>query len=272
MNFISFAEAHGLIIRNLVEGKWTRVPTTDHPRKRNGTYIYDGTFGAVRNWAVHAEPIVWRPSEPVKIDMDSIRRRRAKAEREQAIARENAAKKAAWIMHNTTKGKHPYLAKKGFPNEMGWVWNDLMIVPMRIDNRLVGCQMISADGDKKFLAGQQTKEAVAIFDNKGVPILCEGYATALSVKRALKAVKTRYKIIVCFSAGNVLTVAKNVPDALIIADNDPTGIKTAESTGKPYWVSDVEGEDFNDAELRVGAHSAGKWLLQTFGGRILGKD
>jgi putative DNA primase/helicase len=272
MSFQAFAASHGLIINDLQIGKWTRVPTTDHPHKRNGAYFYEGDSGAVQNWAMHTKPISWRSSSPVWIDMASIKKRRDKIQKEREQAAERAAKKAGWIMHSTIKATHPYLAKKGLPNERVWVWNNLMVVPMRVDNRLVGCQLISEDGDKKFLTGQITKNAVAVFDNKGVPILCEGYATALSVRRALKAVKTRYKLIVCFSAGNITTVAKNIPDALVVADNDATGIKVAKDSGKPYWVSDVEGEDFNDAEVRVGAQAAGKWLLEAFGGRILSED
>ena len=43
---------------------------------------------------------------------------------------------------------------------------------------------------------------------------------------------------------------------MIVADHDPVGIKTAKSTGKKYWLSDVEGEDFNDYEIRVGTEQA----------------
>ena len=53
MNFESFAEQHGLIIDSLIQDRWVRVPTTDHPHKKNGSYIWDGYTGAVQNWAVH---------------------------------------------------------------------------------------------------------------------------------------------------------------------------------------------------------------------------
>ena len=262
MSFEAFAASHGLIIKHLVEGKWVRVPTVDHPAKRNGAYLYEGDSGAVQNWAVHVKPIPWRSASVTEIDYDAIRKRKERHEKEQRVAQDKASKKAAWIMHNCVKGKHEYLAKKGFPNEQIWVWNDLAVIPMRVNGKLVGCQLISTDGTKKFLSGQRTKGATAVFDNKGVPILCEGYATAMSIRRALKAVKARYKIIVCFSAGNILEVAKENRDGIIVADNDTTGIRVAKATGLPYWVSDVDGEDFNDAELRTGANSAGESLLK----------
>jgi predicted Zn-dependent protease len=72
---------------------------------------------------------------------------------------------------------------------------------------------------------------------------------------------TRYKIIVCFSASNLLEVSKQFPDGLIIADHDPVGIRTAKKINRPYWVSPNTGEDFNDFELRVGADIAGKSLI-----------
>jgi hypothetical protein len=36
MNFESFAQAHGLIIKTLIMHKWVRVKTVDHPHKLNG--------------------------------------------------------------------------------------------------------------------------------------------------------------------------------------------------------------------------------------------
>jgi putative DNA primase/helicase len=120
--------------------------------------------------------------------------------------------------------------------------------------------MIHPDGKKHFLKGQITKGAEAIIDAKGADILCEGFATGLSIRRALKAVNTRYTIHVCFSAGNIKAMAKKYPECVIVADHDPVGIKVAKESGRPYWVSPNGGEDFNDYELRVGANLAGKSL------------
>jgi hypothetical protein len=46
-----------------------------------------------------------------------------------------------------------------------------------------------------------------------------------------------------------------------VADHDPVGIRTAKKTGKPFWLSPLDGEDFNDYEVRVGADEAGKSLI-----------
>jgi putative DNA primase/helicase len=258
MSFQAFAEQHGLIIDHLVYDKWTRVKTIDHPNKKNGSYIFNGDSGAVLNWAVHEKAIQWRgearndPLYRVKIQQSQ----KNTEERNQ-----KAASKAGWILKQATKATHAYLSRKGFPEEEALVWEGKLVIPMRIEGAISGLQLIDTDGNKKFLSGQKNKGAVAIFDNKGVPLLCEGYATAMSIRRALKAIKTRYKIIVCFSASNILEVSKQFPDGFIIADHDPVGIRTAKKTNRPYWVSPNTGEDFNDFELRVGADIAGKSLI-----------
>lgn len=249
MDFYRFAETHGLIIRDLVMDRWVRVPTTDHPNKKNGAYIFNGDSGAVQNWALHVTPITWRDKD-AKHD-PQIKIRVQKAAEDQTIRQEKAAKKAAWILSNAVKSTHPYLAKKGFPEELAFCWKQFLVVPMRIDGHLVGCQLIDPDGKKKFLYGQKTKGATACFDNKGSLILCEGYATALSIRRTLKKNATRYCIHVCFSAGNLIEVANRYPNCIVVADNDPVGIRAAKKTGKPFWVSPNVGEDFNDYELRI---------------------
>jgi putative DNA primase/helicase len=263
MNFERFAELHGLIISHLVLDRWTRVPTTDHPHKKNGAYIFSGHTGAIQNWAVHEKPVAWKSDEDYKPD-PLFKIKKKKAQDERLAKQESAKKKAGWIMHNTKKTSHPYLAKKGFPDEKGYVWNDLLIIPMRIGGHVVGCQTITAEGTKKFLTGQITKGASAVFENKGYDIICEGYATALSVRRVMKYLKKRYTIHVAFSAGNVSTLAKNLKSCFVIADHDPIGFRTAKASGKPYWISDVEGEDFNDFEMRVGTEQASLTLSKLF--------
>jgi putative DNA primase/helicase len=255
MSFQEFAEQHGLIIGSLVHDKWTRVSTTDKPNKKNGSYIYDGNSGAVQNWAVHEKPVSFKGKhDPLHII------RKPKIVIDVSGNQTRATSKAAFILGSALKKPHPYLVKKGFPEEKGWVWNELLVIPMRIDGDLVGCQLIDAEGNKKFLSGQKTKKASAIFDNKGPVLLCEGYATALSIRRALKAIKTRYKIVVCFSAGNLSEMVKTYPDSVLVADHDQIGIRVSKQISRPYWISPNQGEDFNDYELRVGSEIAGKAL------------
>jgi putative DNA primase/helicase len=57
-------------------------------------------------------------------------------------------------------------------------------------------------------------------------------------------------------------IAKKIPTGIVIADNDSsgTGEKVAKEIGKPYWISDQIGEDFNDYHLRVGLFPASQAL------------
>ena len=267
MRFEDFAKAHGIIIDRLVMHKNMRVPTTDHPRKRNGTYKFLGHVGFVRNFATMDKPAVWfddtttiTPEMRIKSIKDYERQRKIDADK--------AAKKAGWIMHQTTLDFHPYLASKGFEYEVGNVWDTgtekLLVIPMRVGNSLVGCQLISDKGTKKFLYGQTSKGATLTMNAKGVPIFCEGYATALSVKEVLKACNIPYCIHVCFSANNMEFIAGQFSNGIVIADNDNshTGEFVAKKTGKPYWLSSTVGEDFNDFHKRVGTFQASKSLRE----------
>lgn len=257
MTFEQFAMGHGLIIKSLIFDKWVRVPTDDHPRKLNGAYIFDGQRGAVINFAVHDKHIPYKSDEPYKPDpMAAIRRQKADDDRKKR--QHQATKRAAFILSQATQQPHDYLKRKGFEDN-GWVWKDLLIVPMRVNGSLVGCQMIKGDGTKRFLAGQITKGASLIIDNKGRDILCEGFATGLSVRRALKHLKIRYRIHICFSAGNMLEIAKTVKYPLVIADNDPMGVSTAKKIASHYWLGEA-GEDFNDAEQRMGTAALAETL------------
>jgi putative DNA primase/helicase len=245
ITFEEFAQSHGLIIDRLEMNLWTRVSTEDKPSKKNGAYIWDGQSGAVQNWAIHEKPISFKSKsyDPFRqVDREKINKTR---EDNQAKAKS----KAVFMMNNAVDMTHLYLARKGFPSMKALVWNNLLLIPMRIEGKLVGCQMIDKEGNKKFLKGQITKGASLVIDNKGRDILVEGYATGLSVREALKQAKKRYTIHVCFSAGNMLEIAKGKHDPLVIADNDLIGINTAHKIGQ-YWVSKIEKEDFNDSFLR----------------------
>lgn len=251
MTFEQFAMEHGLIINSLILDKWVRVPTEDKPRSRNGAYIFDGRKGAVINFALHTQHILYKSAEPYVPDpMAAIRRQRAEQERQQ---KQKAARdKAAFILKNATKDQHPYLLRKGFDCK-GYVWNGLLALPMRVGDSLVGCQLIQADGTKRFLAGQITKGATLKIDNHGCDILCEGFATGLSVRNAMRHMRERYTIHICFSAGNMLEVAKGLRNPLVIADNDAsgTGQSVAKKIASNYWLGEA-GEDFNDMEQRLG--------------------
>ena len=254
MTFEQFAALHGLRIPSIVFGKWARVPTEDKPKHRNGAYkLLDG-IGFVQNHATMTEVAVWRPdgadAKAPQVDRALIER----AEREAAQRREKAAQRAELMLSQCELAPHPYFAAKGFPDHLVNVLDGKAVIPMRSAGRIVGCQLIDEEGGKKFLPGQASGGAEFVMDAKGRHVVCEGYATGLSVQRALANLKQRATIHVCFSAGNMARIARDLPTGLVIADNDAsgTGERVAKDIGWPYWMSDVVGEDANDAHQRAG--------------------
>lgn len=257
MRFEEFARQHGLIIDSVVPFKWMSTPTVDHPRKRNGRYKYMGDVAWVQNWATMEKPVLWKSSEPNTLSPSLMRQKRDADFQRDRLA-EKASAKAGWIMHQTQPKEHPYLKAKGFPDEKMPVWEtdgkQLLVVAMRREGRIVGCQLIDEEGSKKFLYGQTTKGATFTMDAKGIPILCEGLATGLSIQAVMRANKMRYSIHVCFSASNMKEVSRHIREGIIVADNDPSGVgeRIAKETGKPYWLSDTVGHDFNDDHMLHG--------------------
>lgn len=301
MDIVTFARLHGVLIDRLIEdGKWHRVPTEERPKKRNGAYMSRGAYGFVQDHGNHTEAILWRPdeNEVQQVDRAAMQRRIDAAAAQLRKDQEAAAKRAGWIMHQCTVGGHPYLVSKGFPEEVGYVWRDdrvgdlKLCIPMSADGKIVGVQTISdqpehertdRDGDpvtvpafeKRFLYGQRINEAVKVLGTpKGAKVFCEGYATALSVRRALQGIRQPYALFVCFTAGNMVKVARNHGSGIVIADNDlPSkqhaeygghGLAVAKQIGLPFWLSDRAGEDFNDYEQRLGVFRSGQALRPLF--------
>jgi len=273
MDFIQFARSHGIIINELpAVGSWKRYPTEDHPRKKNGAVKYMGTHGFVQNHATSTVVSLWKPEASDRLtspDMRSIIISQAKADQERKKLSTEAVSKAVRMLNDSGYRTHAYLEGKGFPDEQGSVLNienkPVLLIPMRVGKSLVGVQQIWEDGTKKFLYGQRTSGSTFTFDNKGINIVCEGYATALSVRAAMKQMKHRYTIHVCFSAGNMVKVAAGLESGLVIADNDKsgTGQQAAAEIGWPVWMSDLEGEDANDTMRRVGLFAFSQSLTQS---------
>ena len=260
MDFIEFCRSHGILINDLPPlGVWKRFPTEDHPRSKNGAVKFMGDVGFVQNHATSTVVSIWKPDSPITTKVKSTYLASIRsAEDEQKKKQHQAMQRAVGMLNGSGLSTHPYLEAKGFPDEQGNVlWQDgkpVLLIPMRVAGNLVGLQQIDQDGGKKFLYGQRTSNAVFTFDNKGMNVLCEGYATALSVRLAFKQMKQRYTLHVCFSAGNMAKVAAGLEPGLLIADNDAsgTGQRVAEESGWKYWLSDRVGEDANDFHQRVG--------------------
>jgi putative DNA primase/helicase len=263
-DFLSFAAERGLIIRNLEHGRWARVPTVDHPHKRNGAYFYAGDFAHVQNWAIMEQVESWQedkhrtPFEQAEMQK-RIEASRKEYAQERAEGQRKAANKAKWILGQCELDIHAYADSKGFPDMRVNVWrkleqDPLMVIPMFHGGAICGCQLIGIDGGKKFLTGQRTNDAVFTFGASGRVFLCEGWATGVSLRAVLAALKMPYTIHACFSAGNLARVAKTVPDAFIVADNDQsgTGQRVAEESKCKWWMPEQVGMDLNDLHKQMG--------------------
>ena len=260
MDFVSFCRSHGVMIdREPPLGEWARFPTEDHPKKKNGAVKFMGDVGFVQNHATDVEVSVWRSGIPIDRVMIAKVKKESKLEADKRNTL--ASNRAKEILKESLTASHPYLIKKGFDREVGYVYQGSLVIPMRIDGQVVGVQLINEKGEKKFLYGQRTNDAEFILDNRGVHIHCEGYATGLSIQQALRSLKIRYTIHVCFSANNLLRVAKRY-GGVVVADNDAseTGERIAKETLLPYWMSPELGEDANDFHMRVGTFKFGQSL------------
>jgi len=259
MHFLDFCRLHGVIIdREPPIGVWKRYPTEDKRHHRNGAVKFMGDHAFVQNHATETEISVWHSDSDSVMDPNKARKAVEAAAWDIRQKQQEAARKAGFILHQCQIGYHPYLERKGFPDEQGNVWKTedglLLVIPMRVGHQIVGCQIIREDGEKKFLAGQRTSNAAFTFDNKGDHILVEGYSTALSVRAAMKALKRRYTLHVCFSAGNLVKVAATLPRGYVIADHDKlnpstgtrAGHEVVKKVGWPFFMPEQENMDFND--------------------------
>lgn len=267
MTFTEFCRLNGLILTEAVmDGRIHRVPTVSHPRKKSGWYRYGLFGGRCQAFDMDAFPHDWRPdgTDATSISPEEIQRWKDMAAIERADMermRDRAAKKARGIIEQCELMPHPYLERKGFPHARGLVLptTNELVVPMRDASNyrnVLSIQRIDVDGGKRFLPGGQAKGAVYIMGTGDDVVLCEGYATALSIQTALKALYRQARIAVCFSAGNIANVARALQGRKVaVCDHDAHGVgqKAVEGVGLPFLLPPKQGDDFNDWALQEGA-------------------
>lgn len=268
VSFVQFARTHGVDVVDLCPSDHIqRCATLDHPRSKNGAYFWDGARGWVFNWSGEAK-VQW--FDDPKAQPWTAADKRAWAEKRMALEVERqhrqarAAQRAEIMLRSAVPGPHDYLIRKGLSDLKGLVLPDgELMVPMRaqVCNGLQGAQVITwipeeRRWDKKMLPGMKAKGAVFRLGKPGSEaILCEGYATGLSIHLAARSVGWNAAVLVCFSAANLVHVAPALKGrCFVFADNDKSGAgeRAALATGLPYCMSDVVGEDANDLHVRVG--------------------
>jgi putative DNA primase/helicase len=286
VNFAQFCAANGLIIRGGIrptQGKQTiRAPTRCAPSEQKGWYRYSGTpdlDGKLRGvcgiWhGIDNGAQQWVQDEcddikPLsKADFEAIAARAKQAADLERQKHQDAARRAVALLARSEPRSHAYLARKGFPELLAPCVADgaMLLVTMWKAGRVVNLQRINEAGEKRFLAGGECSGTAHVIGSQGVAVLCEGFATSLSVAAAIKASKMRAHTVCCFSADNLVKVAATYKDARVVADNDNlktgTGEKAAKLTAFPYFMPPIDGQDFNDFARSAGLFAASQRIRE----------
>lgn len=245
-------------------GRWLRFPGVGKgPRNRAGwCRMVTPTLAIYGDFSSNLRA-VWTDANHKDDDSsrEALQRAREQAKQQWFEERERqrqVAKQGEELLRAATCMQHTYLATKGFPEMQGLCFGDQLLVPVRDvrEQNLINVQHIAPDGTKKFMVGGRARFGIhrlgALRANR--TLLCEGYATGLSLYEAAKRLWSGVRVVVCFSAGNLECVACEFPGALVCADNDLSGCgeRTAKATGLKWVMPAVGGTDFNDLHVSCG--------------------
>lgn len=261
---------------------------------RAGTLFFEARQ---RGWHDDARPVQIDPAEAERRRFERAERdARAAAECEAAHQKAAAQAVATWNAAAPAKD-HPYLRAKGvkphdtrigrwdsvdhMTGEIRTLDEQALLIPARdFDERICTLEAILSqklpDGrNKLFLRGGAKSgrffrigEAPVEWRGRQIFVLAEGFATGASIHEC-----TRHQVIVCFDAGNLAPVARELrvrhPEAVILlaADNDQfggrnTGVEAARKAAAEVGglvavpeFTDLDGnpKDFNDLHQREGA-------------------
>lgn len=280
--------------RRCLPGRWTRTDTLERNGKNDAeVMIQDDQRGvSAVNWQTMQRKTVRVYSEGG--EAAPVLRRDPEKERRQQEEQRAVEAACAAIVKACRRDVHPYLARKGFPQEMGLVCDDprpflpagqlgeamgkalpegdgpLLIVPGRIGGRISTVQFITAEGAKKnVLRGVMNGAAHRIATGRETWV-CEGIATALSINAALRLLGRSATVLSAFSASNVAKVASGLTGALLAADHDkPVETFGGLGTGEYYarrsgrtWVMPPEIGDFNDMHMSAGLRAVALFLRE----------
>lgn len=218
MTFAEFCQSHGIICpKDIPLDRWTPCATEAKPRGKSASVkLTDGgTVGFAHDHASMTRAELWRAKDTgarKKRDMEA--EDAARREREAIRAKEEAEGTARavklWTSAEELKmAAHPYVEKKRLTMQGASglrVIKCALLIPMKRGERLISLQRIEADGTKKFASGAPSKGTYYWIHRKNpvASILCEGWATAMTLAEAVPMVS----VCVSFSAANMIEVAK----------------------------------------------------------------
>lgn len=265
--------------RRLVPGQWVRTDTKGRNGKddaavlifddERGGMVWNHQTGQSQRFTVNGATEYRRDPE--------VERRQRQRDAERLLQQQEVERICEAVVRGCETAKHPYLERKGFPEQLGLVCNDparhfprgrfgealakalpgegpFLVIPGRIGQKITTVQFITADGAKKnILRGHMTGASHRIATGAQTWV-CEGIATAMSVRAALKLLGVSATVLSAFSASNVEKVAAGIPGARIAADHDApnehlegkgAGEFYARRAGRPWTMPPALG-DFND--------------------------
>ncbi len=233
----------------IMDGKFHRVPAIDDgPGKKSGSYkaYLDGhPAGYIENFKTGAK-INWKADGTYHTDksLSDLRKENMTKRRLREIEAKKVLeiKSAEFTKYLETLGhhdSHPYLEGKGHTASHYQDKENNIVLPIHdLNGKVYGLQRISSNGFKQIEEGSQLTEnfySLEPFDPQKKTYITEGYATALSIR---KAVGMDSNIVCVFSSNNIKAVAKVIAgvqkarEITICGDDDyKTKIKL-ESLGK----------------------------------------
>jgi putative DNA primase/helicase len=277
-------------------GRWLKADAAGKNGKGDGRLIINDTHVTAWNWQTGERVTVGVKGELTKVQRQDIAKDIERQRNWQKQSAANASIIAQRIASRAVLGRHPYLQRKGLDAEKGMVipravvtevvstFHDsayltpagaerAIVIPARIGTRLSSLQLIWEDGTKKFLFGGQMERASHRLATGRFTWFCEGFATGLSARAALRSLNRSDGVLVGFSAYNVALLAKEATGRrAIITDHDKplpqfgglgTGEYYAKQTGVPYLMPPQQGDDINDVHRREGIFEVQR-LLSAF--------
>jgi len=293
--------------RSYRDGRWTRTDTSSGKNgKGDGSVMVDDERVTAWNWQTGEKETVWLSSrERTAEDRKVTAARISAADEKRRRAAVRAAEIASALLSSARQSNHPYLAAKGFREEQTLVvtaadvrelaghvnhhgefipadylvaGERAILIPARRAGNVTSAQLVWENGTKKFLFGGEIGGASHRLATGVYTWLCEGYATGLSIRAALKGLRVRATVLCCFSASNIVAVAQHVQGrAFVATDNDKpleqfaglgTGEHYARLTSLPYAMPAAVGDDFNDMHQRDGIFAVQRVLTAVMARRV----
>lgn len=275
-------------------GRWIKTNTlSGRNGQGDGRLLINDAAVTAYNWQTGEKCTLWLKDISSPVVRRQVRQDMAEIEEKRRKKAEQAAAIATRMVEAATMQTHPYLARKGFPDELALVldaasiraivgkYSDYLLVdggeqaivmPARKGKVIASVQLIWESGEKKFLANGSTAGAFHRIATGKECWLCEGIATGLSLMAVLKSLHLSPTVLCCFSASNVARVASNAQGRVYIAaDHDKpleqfgglgAGEYYARRSGAPYFMPPTIGEDFNDMHQREGLFAAQRAILE----------